>query len=146
MRSTYRALALLVAAGVLVQAAAIAFGWFDVIHDVDNGTVIDEDFEGNAGHAVHGTVGMMVMPLLALALLVVSFFARVDGGRTWAGLVLGAVVLQITLAFVSFGAPVVGVLHGLNAFLLFGVAMMAAQTVKNAPAGSSASTGERVGV
>ena len=146
MRSTYRALALLIALGVLVQAASVAFGWFDVIKDVDAGTVIDEDFEGNAGHALHGMNGMMVMPLLGLALVVVSFFAKVDQGRKWAGLVLLAIVAQVVLAFVSFGAPVVGVLHGVNAFVVLGLALTAAQRVRAVPAATPSAPRETAAV
>jgi hypothetical protein len=83
-------LAALIALGVLVQAAAIAFGWFDAIHDVDNGLVIDENYDGNAGHILHGIVGLYAIPLLGLVLLIVSFFAakEVPGARKWAGIVL----------------------------------------------------------
>ena len=42
MKSAYRILAYLVAAGVVVQAADIAFAWFTTINEVDSGTVVDE--------------------------------------------------------------------------------------------------------
>jgi hypothetical protein len=124
LKQTYRVLSGLIALGVLVQAAAIAFGWFDALHELDNGLVIDENYEGNAGHVVHGVNGMYVMPLLGLILLIVSFFAakQVPGARKWAGIVFGLIVLQVVLAFVAFGAPVVGALHGLNALAIIGVA------------------------
>ncbi len=125
MKQTYRVIAGLIALGVVVQAGAIAFGWFDVLNKVDEGLVIDSDFEGNAGHAIHGMNGMIVMPLLGLLLLVVSFFAKVPNGRRWAAMVFGAIVLQVVLAFVSFGAPVVGVLHGANALVVLGLAVKA---------------------
>jgi hypothetical protein len=38
---------------VLVQAADVALGWFTAIHDLDNGLVIDENYDGHAGHAGH---------------------------------------------------------------------------------------------
>ena len=142
MKQTYRILAGLIALGVLVQAAAIAFGWFDVLNKVDEGSlVVDGDFEGNAGHALHGIVGMTVIPLLALILLIVSFFAAktVAGARKWAGIVFGVVVLQVVLAFVAFGAPAVGALHGMNALVVLGSALKAASLTRSAPAGASAS-------
>ena len=128
MRQTYRVVASLVALGVLVQAASVAFGWFQVLNDVDTGQVFDENSEFNAGLLTHGIVGLVVMPLLGLILVGVSFgVARtVPGARKWAGIVLGLTVLQVGLAFVAFGAPVVGALHGLNALLLFGAAGRAA--------------------
>ena len=47
----------------------------------------DEDlsFTGVAGFMVHGINGMMIIPLLGIALLVVSFFAKFDGAVKWAG-------------------------------------------------------------
>jgi hypothetical protein len=132
MKSAYRVLAHLVALGVVVQAMAIAFAWFGVIHDVDGGATIDASFEGNAGHAIHGMVGMNVLPLVALVLLIVSFFAKVPGGVKWAAIVFGLTVLQVVLAFVAFGAPVVGALHGLNALALFAVAVVAGRRVRTA--------------
>jgi uncharacterized membrane protein len=128
VKQTYRVIAGLIALGVLVQAAAIAFGWFDAIHELDSGLVIDENYEGNAGHVIHGMNGMIVMPALGLILLIVSFFARkeVPGAVQWAGIVFGLIVLQVVLAFVSFSAPVVGTLHGINALLIIGAAGRAA--------------------
>ena len=133
MRSAYRVLAGLVAIGVVLQAMFIALGWFTAIKDMDGGLVVDKNYEGNAGHMLHGQFGMLVIPLLALLLLIVSFFAKVPGGIKWALYVVGLVVLQIALAFVSFNAPVVGVLHGLNAFALLGVAAMASRRAAGAP-------------
>ena len=127
MKQTYRVVSGLIALGVLVQAAAIAFGWFGAIHELDNGLVIDENYDGNAGHVLHGINGMYVMPLLGLILLIVSFFAakQVPGARKWAGIVFGLIVLQVVLAFVAFGAPIVGALHGINALAIIGTAIRA---------------------
>jgi hypothetical protein len=124
VKQTYRVISGLIALGVLVQAAAIAFGWFDAIHEVDNGLIIDENYDGNAGHGLHAFVGFNVMPLLGLILLVVSFFAAksVPGARMWAGIVFGLILLQVALAIVAFSAPVVGALHGINALAVFGTA------------------------
>lgn len=133
MRATYRVLAGLVAIGVVLQAMFIALAWFTAIKDIDDGLVVDKNYDGNTGHMLHGQFGMMVIPLIALLLLVVSFFAKVPGGIKWALYVVGLVALQIALAFVSFGAPVVGLLHGLNAFALIAVASMAARRASAAP-------------
>lgn len=126
MKQTYRVLAGLIALGVLVQAAAIAFGWFEVINKVDEGSLVfDSDYDGNAGHAIHGIVGMNVMPLLGLILLIVSFFAKIPGGVKWAVALFLAIVVQVVLAFVSFGVPAVGALHGINALVVLGLAVAA---------------------
>jgi len=134
MRTAYRVLAGLVAVGVVLQAMFIALGWFTAIKDVDDGLVIDKNYDGNIGHTLHGQFGMTVIPIVALLLLVCSFFAKVPGGIKWALYVVGLVVLQVALAFLSFGAPVVGLLHGLNAFALAAVAGMAARRAATARA------------
>lgn len=125
MKATYRVLAMLIAAGVVLQAMFIGLAWFTAIKDLDDGLVIDKNYDGNLGHTLHGQIGMMVIPLLALLLLIVSFFAHLNGGVKWAGIVVGVVVLQIALAFLSFGVPAIGALHGLNAFALLTVAAIA---------------------
>lgn len=130
MRSTYRVLALLICLGVVLQAAAIAFGWFDVIADSEDADVVlNDDYDGNAGHMMHGIVGMSVIPLLGLILLVVSFLTKVPGASKWAGYVFGSIVFQVVIGIMSFSIPILGVLHGVNAFVLFGVALMAARRV-----------------
>jgi len=129
MRGAYRVIAYLIAAGVLLQAASVAGGWFGTINEIDGGTVINEDYEGNLGHALHGIIGMMALPLLGIALLVVSFFAKLPGGVKWAGFTLLAIFVQVLLAFVAFGVPVVGALHGLNAFVVLGCAAYAAHRI-----------------
>lgn len=139
MRSVYRALAGLIAIGVLVQAAAIGLAWFTVLKDVDGGLVYDKNSDFNAGHMIHTIVGSGIIPLLTILLLIISFFAKVEGGVKWALYVFGLVVLQFGLAVASFGAPVVGALHGLNAFALLAVASMAARRAA-APASASAET------
>jgi hypothetical protein len=127
-------LAGLIALGVLVQAASVALGWFTVLKDMNNGAVIDENTDFNFGQVTHGIVGLMVIPALALILLIVSFFARVDGGVKWALFVFGVVVLQVALAFGAWGLPAIGALHGLNAFALLAVASMAARKAAPQPA------------
>jgi hypothetical protein len=132
VKQAYRVLAGLIALGVLVQAAAIAFGWFDALNEMNNGAVIDENYEYNLGQILHAIVGMIVMPVLGLALLGVSFPAAktVPGAPKWAGIVLGLIVLQIALAFAAFAAPVVGALHGINALAILGTATRAQMLTK----------------
>lgn len=123
MRSTYRALAGLIAIGVVLQAAFIAFGTFDLLDVADTAGSYDGD--ENTGQALH-SMGSVVVALLGLVLLIVSFFARIPGGVKWAAGVFGLIVLQWALAFVAFEAPVVGLLHAINAFVLAGAAGRAA--------------------
>ncbi len=127
MKAAYRVLATLVALGIFVQAASIAYAWFEVINRVEGGEVVTSDSAFNAGHVIHGQVGMMVIPIIALVLLVVSFFAKIPGGVKMAAIVFGLVVLQVVLAFVSFGAPIVGALHGANALAILGASIVASR-------------------
>ena len=79
---------------------------------------------GAIGFCLHGLVGMMLIPLLALVLLIISFFAKIPGGVKWAAIVVGLVVLQIALRPSSATRlRYVGLLHGLNALILFTVAL-----------------------
>ncbi len=139
MRSTYRVLAYAVAALVVVQAAAIAFGVFGLTKWVDDGGTLDKatmesadtTFTGDAGFVVHGLNGTMLIPLVALLLVVVSFFAKVPGGSAWAGLVLLAVVVQVALGIFSHVVPSLGALHGVNALVLLGLALVAGRRVRS---------------
>jgi hypothetical protein len=134
MKSTYRVLALLIALGVAVQAMSIALGFFIVLKNKNTGE--------NIGLELHSVVGQMVIPLIAVVLLVVSFFAGVAGGVKWAAIIFGLVVLQVLLAFAGSGAPAVGALHGLNALAVMAVAGIAGSRVakQSAPAASTEAT------
>lgn len=137
MRTTYRVLAFLIAVEVVIQAAAIAYAVFGFFKFVDDGAVIDkatqesgETFDGLVGFIVHGINGMMVVPLLAIVLLVVSFFAKVPGGAKWAGILLGLVVVQVLLGMFAHELPWLGGFHGLNALAVFTVALLAAHRAR----------------
>jgi hypothetical protein len=134
MRAIYRVLALLIALSVVFQAAVLSYGWFQVLNEVGGGAVLDKNGERNVGHTLHGVFGVFIIPAMALLLLIVSFVAKIPAGVKWAGITFGVTVLQVLLAFVSFGVPVLGVLHGVTAFALAGVASIAARTVRTAPA------------
>jgi hypothetical protein len=140
MRSTYRVLAYIVAAEVAIQAAAVAYGLFGLGKWIEDGgtlnkAVFDNEsatFTGIVGLTIHGINGMMVIPLVALVLLVVSFFAKVRGGVKWAGAILALVVIQVLLGSFAHETPQLGPLHGINALILFSVAVMAGRRVGSA--------------
>jgi hypothetical protein len=144
-------LAGLIALGVVVQAMVIAFGFFTVGHDVEeNGKVLSkssfDDGYSPLGLTLHGIIGFPVIPVLAIALFIVAFFAKgVPQGVKWAGFVLLAVVLQVTFAFLAFVVPAFGLLHGLNAFVVLGTAAMAARRAATVSA-AGASTRETAAV
>jgi hypothetical protein len=131
MLKMYRALAYGVAVGVALQASSIALGFFTIVSEVEGGAAVtaDYDYEGNLGLLLHGVGGVIVVPVIALALLIASFFTRAPGAVRWAAGVFGLVTLQVSLAFVAFGAHQVGALHGLNALLLFVVSVWAGRRI-----------------
>lgn len=138
MRKTYTILAWAIPVLVVIQAMAIAFALFGLGKWVEDGGNLDKaamesdkgvGFTGEAGFMIHGMFGEMLIPLVAILLLVVSFFTKVPGASKWAGFVLLDVVVQIALAFISFGAPVIGPLHALNAFVLAMLGVLAARRV-----------------
>ena len=144
MRTAYRILAFAIAAEVIIQAATIAYAIFGLGTWIQSGGVLDKatmeseasTFTGDGGFALHGINGQIVFPVLVLILFVLSFFAKVPRGVMWAGVALGLTVLQILFAVLGLGAPFLGVLHGGNALLIFGVAVMAAMAARGtAPVG-----------
>jgi heme A synthase len=149
MRRIYTGLAWTIAGAVVVQAAAIAFAFGGVLNRVANGDVVDKALlesrsaggVGESGFIIHGIVGGAVIPLLAIAMLIVSFFVHVRGARLWAVVTLGLVVLQVTLGISITGVPYLGLLHGANALAIVAVATVAALRVRgpaDAPADSAA--------
>ncbi len=138
MRKVYSALAWIIAGGVVVQAAAIAFAFGGMLNLVSEGGVVDkallESFQaggvGELGFMIHGLVGGVVIPLLAVALLVVSFFVRARGAKLWAAVTLGLVVLQVTLGFSITDVPYLGLIHGANALAVVVAAVMGALRVR----------------
>jgi len=135
MRTVYRVLAWVLAVEVLVQAAAISWALFGFGKWIEGGGVLDKAtlesgaslFPEELGFAVHGINGMMVVPVLALLLLVVSFFAKLPRGLALAGGAVALVALQVVLGMLGHGIPGLGLLHGANALALFAVAVIAAR-------------------
>jgi hypothetical protein len=130
MRTAYRVLAYLLALSVAVQASLIAFGAFALEDSIDNGPVSDGD---TAGVTLHHSFAYVVA-LFAVALLAVSFGAKVKHGVRWAAIPLGLIMVQFFLAYAAYSAPIVGVLHGLNALAIFAIALLVGRRVpKTAP-------------
>ena len=148
MRNVYRVLAGLVALGVVVQAASMVYAVAGLGKWIDEGNTATKDifeddslsFTGLGGFMLHGMNGMMFIPLIALLLLIVSFFAKVPGGVKWAGLVFLDVVLQVTLGLFGHEVPAIGALHGINALVLFGLAVMTFLRSKETAVGTPAAT------
>lgn len=140
MRPTFRVLTIAIAVLVVVQAMMIAFAVTGLFHwiDADGGSidkaVIDswEDdpptFTGSIGAFLHFfIVGTVLIPLTTLLTLIASFFAFKGAWKYGLALVV-LVALQITLP--SIAPPYGGLVHGLNAFLIFGTAIAAARAAR----------------
>lgn len=140
MRTVYKVFAYLIAAEVVVQAMAMVYAIAGLGKWVDGGGVFDKavmesdemPFPEIVGIIVHGINGSMVIPVIALLLLILSFFTRVRGAAKWAGLVLLLVAVQVNLGYLGHEVPAVGALHGLNALLLFSTAIYAGRRVRAA--------------
>jgi len=145
MRAAYLWLARLITLLVVVQAMSIAWAYFGVQqYLVKDGGTLDKaaiqsetlDFPGAMGFDIHTIAGERVLPVVALLLLIVSFFAKVSQGVVIALVTFALIIIQI--AVTKFGSAELGLFHGLNAFLIFGAAMAAAMKAKETPATAAA--------
>jgi hypothetical protein len=151
MRSAYKYLAYAIDALILLQAAAMAWGVFGLAKWIeDGGTLNKAKFEGNEtlfteenGFAIHGISGTTLIPLVALILLIISFFAKVPEGPKWAAMLFVGIVIQIALGLFAHSVPALGFIHGFWALLLFGLAF---RTAKQADVGTVAAKPEAAAV
>lgn len=139
MRKAYQVIGWIICALVVVQAAAVAYGVFGESKFIDDGGAVDKALieaaqQGGAppfpevvGYMIHGMNGMMLLPLVALVFLGVSFGAGFAGARMWAGIVLLLIAIQVFMGLSAGGLPILGLLHGMNALLIFAAAMYAAR-------------------
>jgi heme A synthase len=134
MRTAYRLLAFAIAALVGVQAAAIGYAVFAQQNWIDNGGTLDKaalesSVPGTKALVFHALDGGVIL-LLALALLIISFFAKIPQGVRWAVIVLLWTIVQIALGTLSHLFAVIGAVHGAIALALFGVAVRAAMQTR----------------
>jgi hypothetical protein len=117
VRNLFRWLSAILFAAVVVQVALAAFGAFDAVHKADKVSISKKTIENGFGaHAALGTLIVIAM----LVLLIVASAGRLGPMQVrWAGGIFALGVIQFALGIVSTSAPVVGLLHGLNALLIF---------------------------
>jgi len=152
MRRAYHVFAYIIAAEVVIQAMMIATAvagldhWIEDDHATVTKKVIDShpSFTGSFGFPVHAINGEMLIPLFALILLVISFFAGVVGGTRWALYILGLIVIQAVLGISSGKVPLLALLHGLNAFAIFTIAVLTARRAKAQTADATTATAAAV--
>jgi hypothetical protein len=134
MKRAYQVLAFVLAAEVVVQAMAIAYGfaglfhWVEEDHGVVNKALLDDDsnlkFRGGGGFAFHGINGMMFIPIIVLLFLLFSAFSKMPGATKRAAGLLLLVAVQIVLGLALHGVVLLALLHALNAFVIFSGAVM----------------------
>ena len=142
MKTAYKVLAYVVAAEVAIQAMLVAWALAGLGKWVEAGGVFDKSvIEGQGtpfpevlGVPLHGLNGGIIVPIIALALLVLSFFTRLQGASKWGAAVFVLVVLQGQLGFLGHELPLMGAVHGLNALLVFAAALYTARRVRTAAA------------
>jgi hypothetical protein len=152
MRTAYKVLAYIVAAEVAIQAMVMVWAIAGLGVWVDKGGVFDKSimesealpFTEVIGILVHGINGTFVIPAIALALLIVSFFTKVRGAIKWAVIVFLLVVAQGQIGFLGHEFPLAGALHGLNALALFAVALYSGRRIRTAPRRGAAPAEEPV--
>ena len=146
MQKTYLFFARFISVLIVVQAMAIVITVAGLFHWIDGGATLDKsvvdgwddnppDFQGSIGAFFHFfLVGMVLIPLSGLILLIVSFFAKIPHGVAIAAAIVVSIIVQYASAVISSSAPYVGLIHGLNAFILLGLTLAAAKAAKEAPA------------
>ncbi len=147
MTKTYKILCHTIAGLVILQAMFVAWAFFGLDDWITNEDGVlnkakiedeggDMDFFAEWGFAFHMFfVGFVLIPLLSLITFIVSFFVKVPAGTwKWGGGIFVLVMLQVhVIPILALEVdPIIGALHGLNAFVILGVALMAANRVKAA--------------
>ncbi len=137
MRATYRVLAHIVAGLVMFQAAVMVFAVSGLYIWIQDGNSLTEavmnsdsppEFTGSMGFMLH-FFGALAVVLTSLILMIVSFFAKIPGGVKWGSAVFGLALLQFALGIFGHESPYSGLLHGLNALVLFTTALLAGRRV-----------------
>jgi hypothetical protein len=117
MRVTFRYLTSVLFVAVVVQVALAAYGAFDALHKSKHAPIAHKTID-NAFNA-HAALGYIIV-IVMLVLVVVAVAGRLGPGPLWfAGGLLVAGIIQAILGSVSQNAPVIGVLHGINALVIY---------------------------
>ncbi|GAC1608253.1 MAG: hypothetical protein NVS3B26_04410 [Mycobacteriales bacterium] len=153
MRRTYQVLAYVLVAEVIVQAMAIATALAGLGKWIDDGHTLTKAvqeshprFAGALGFPIHAINGEMLIPLIVLALLAVSFFAKVADGTRRALILVALIAVQVALGIALQGVPYVALLHVLNAFAILAVAWRTAQSAAVPGSAQDSSARSRVSV
>lgn len=123
MKSAFRIWASFVSLAIIVQVGLAGYGAFNAVDKSDDKGTIGKTAVSD-GFNVHAALGYIIL-LAALILLVLAFLARRAGSADrvkWSAAIFGLMVLQILLAALGHAVAWLGVLHGINALAVAGVA------------------------
>ena len=126
LRTVYRYWLTLLFVAVIAQIAGAAYGAFYAAQKLGDQKGSDEqkmisEKVFDHGFGFHTAFGYFIF-LAAVILLLLALAARLGKTRVlWALAVPVAVALQIVLAWISEGVHAVGILHGINALVVFGL-------------------------
>jgi hypothetical protein len=123
LNSAFRIWASLVSLAVIVQVGLAAYGGFHAADEADDKGAIGKKTVEH-GFSPHSALGYAIF-LAAIVLLLLAFAARSSGASDrvkWSALIAGLVLVQILLAWLGDAVAWLGVLHGMNALAIAGLA------------------------
>jgi hypothetical protein len=126
LRTVYRYWMTLLFVAVIAQIAGAAYGAFYAAEKLGDQNGSDEqkmisEKVFDHGFGFHTGFGYLIF-LGAVVLLLLALVARLGKSRVlWALAVPVAVAVQIVLAWISESVHAVGILHGINALVVFGL-------------------------
>jgi Family of unknown function (DUF6220) len=127
MRAVYRWWATILFVAVVVQVGFAGYGAFYTAHKLDNHGVVNDD-KFNHGFGLHTALGYLIF-LGTIVLLILALISRVGRRRVLQSLgLVGLLMLQIVLAWISYNVPAIGFFHPVNALVIFALTGFLAST------------------
>jgi hypothetical protein len=123
LKSVFRIWASFVSLAIVVQVGLASYGAFNAVDKSDDKGTIGKTAVSD-GFTAHAALGYIIL-LATLILLVLAFLARRAGAGDrvkWSAGIFGLMVVQILLAALGHATAWLGVLHGMNALAVAGVA------------------------
>jgi hypothetical protein len=124
LNTAFRIWASIVSLAVIIQVGLASYGAFHAVDEADDKGTIGKSTVSD-GFSAHAALGYVIF-VAALILLVLALVSRRGGGGQarvrWSGGLAGLIVVQILLAWAGGAAAWLGVLHGMNALAVAGVA------------------------
>jgi hypothetical protein len=123
LNSAFRIWASITSLAIIVQVGLASYGAFHAADEADDKGTIGKNAVSD-GFTAHALLGYVIL-LAALILLVLALLRRRAGGANrvkWSAGIFGLMVVQILFAALGHATPWLGVLHGMNALAVAGVA------------------------